>query len=187
MCNVTSLGILYAISEWRNWSSPNHLRNSEVQGLPWQSTGWNYILPLHGSWVQSLVRELRSYMQLGAAETKQNKKRKQWSPILYFVLESVQFSSVTQLYLTLCDPMDYSTLGLPVHHQFLEFTQTDVHWVSDAIQPSHPLSSPYPPAFNLSQHQGLFQWVGSLHQVARGLKHQLQHQSFQWIFRVDLL
>ena len=67
----------------------------------------------------------------------------------------VQFSSVTQLCPTLCDPVDCSTPGLPVNHQLLEFTQTHVHWVSDAIQPSHPLSSPSPPAFNLSQHQGL--------------------------------
>ena len=76
--------------------------------------------------------------------------------------------------------------GLPVHHQLLEFTQTHVHLVGDAIQPSHPLSSPSP-AFNLCQHQGLFQWVSSLHQVAKVLEFQLQHQSFQWIFRTDFL
>ena len=77
----------------------------------------------------------------------------------------VQFSSVTQSCLTLCDPMNHSTLGLPVHHQLLEATQTHVHWVGDAIQPSHLLSSPSPPALNLSQHQGLFQWISSSHQV----------------------
>ena len=71
------------------------------------------------------------------------------------------FSSVTQSCPTLCDPMDCSTPGLPVHHQLPEFTQTHAHWVGDAIQPSHPLSSPSPPAFNLSQHQGLFKWVSS--------------------------
>ena len=70
-----------------------------------------------------------------------------------------QFSSVTQSCLTLCDSMDCSMPGLPVHHQLPEFTQTHIHWVGDAIQPSHPLPSPSPPAFNLSQHQGLFQWV----------------------------
>ena len=80
---------------------------------------------------------------------------------------SVQFSSVTQLCPTLCDPMNCSTPGLPVHHQLLESTQTHVHWVGDAIQPSHPLSSPSPPALNLSQHQGLFQWVNSSHQVRK--------------------
>ena len=81
-----------------------------------------------------------------------------------------QFSSVIQSCLTLCDPMNCSTPGLPVHHQQLEFTQTHVHWVSDAIQPSYPLSSPSPPTFNLSQHQGLFKWVSSLHQVAKVLE-----------------
>ena len=81
--------------------------------------------------------------------------------------------------------MDCSTPGLPVHYQLPEFAQTHVHWVSDAIQPSHPLLSPSPPAFNLSQHQGLFKWVSSSHQVAKGLEFQLQHQSFQCIFRTD--
>ena len=73
-----------------------------------------------------------------------------------------------------------------VHHQLLEFTQTHVHWVSDAIQPSHPLSSPSPPALHRSQHQGLFKWVSSLHQVAKVLEFQFQHQSFQWTLRTDL-
>ena len=86
----------------------------------------------------------------------------------------------------LCDPMNCSTPGLPVHHQLLESTQAHVHWVSDNIQPSHPLSPPSPPALNLSQHQGLFQWVSSSHQVAKVLEFQLQHQSFQWTLRTDL-
>ena len=76
--------------------------------------------------------------------------------------------------------VNHSTPGIPVHHQLPEFTQIHVHWVRDAIQPSHTLSSPYPPAFNLSQHQGLFKWVSSSHQVAKVLEFQLQHQSFQW-------
>ena len=97
----------------------------------------------------------------------------------------LQFSSLTQLCLTLCDPMDCSSPGFPVHHHHPEFTQTHVHWVSDVIQPSHPLSSPSPPALNLSHHQGLFKWVGSSHQVAKVLEFQLQHQSCQWIFRTD--
>ena len=83
--------------------------------------------------------------------------------------------------------MDSSMPGFPVHHQLLELAQTHVLWVGDAIQPSHPLSSPYPLSFNLSQHQGVFQWVSSLHQVAKVLEFQLQHQSFQWIFRTDFL
>ena len=104
-----------------------------------------------------------------------------WSLLLF------QFSSVTQLCLTIWDPMNHSTPGLPVHHQLPESTQTNVHWVSDAIQPSHPLLSPSSPAFNLSQHQGLFKWVSSSHQVAKVLEFQLQHQSFQWTPRTDFL
>ena len=109
----------------------------------------------------SLVRELRSHM--------------------------LQFSSVAQSYLSLCKPKECSMPGLPVHHQLPEVTQTHIHQVSDAIQPSHPLSSPSPPTFNLFQHQGLFKWVTSSHQVAEVLEFQLQHQSFQWIFRTDFL
>ena len=102
--------------------------------------------------------------------------------------QSVQSGSVAQSCVTLCNPMNRSTPGLPVHHQLPESTQTYVHWVSDAIQPSHPLSSPSPShlAFNLSQHQGLFKWVSSSHQVAKVLEFQLQHQSFQWTSKTDL-
>ena len=96
-------------------------------------------------------------------------------------------SSVQSLSPTLCDHMNCSMPGLPANRQLPEFTQTHVHRVSDAIQTSHPLSSPSPPAFNLSQHQGLFKWVSSLHQVAKVLEFQLQHQSFQWTPRTDLL
>ena len=95
------------------------------------------------------------------------------------------FSSVTQSCPTLCDPMNHSTPGLPVHHLLPEFAQTYVHWVGDTTQPFHPLSPPSAPVLNLFQHQGLFQWVSSLHHVAKVLK--LQHQSFQWIFRTDFL
>ena len=83
--------------------------------------------------------------------------------------------------------MNHSMPGLPVHHQFPESTQTHVHWVGDAIQPSHSLSSPSPPVINLSQQQGLFQWVNSSHQVAKELAFQFQYQSFQWTARTDLL
>ena len=98
-----------------------------------------------------------------------------------------RFSSVAQSCLTLYNPMNHSMPGLPVHHQLPEFTQTHVHRVGDAIQPSHPLSSPSPAAPNPSQHQGLFKWVNSLHEVAKVLEFQLQHQSFQWTPRTDLL
>ena len=83
--------------------------------------------------------------------------------------------------------MNHSTPGFPVHHQLQEFTQTHVHRVGDAIQPSHPLSSPSPPAPNPSWHQGLFQWVNSSHEMAKGSEFQPQHQSFQWTARTDLL
>ena len=107
-------------------------------------------------------------------------------------LISVQFSSVAQLCPTLCNPMDCTMPDFPVHHQLLELAQTHVHRVGDAIQPSHPLSSPSPSAFSLPQHQGLFQWDNSSHRVAKVLEFQLQHQSFQWIsglisFRIDWL
>ena len=102
------------------------------------------------------------------------------SPISF----SVQFSQSCP---TVCDPMDCSMPGFPVHHQLTELAQIHVHRVGDAIQPSHPVSFPSPSAFNLSQHQGLFKWVSSLHQVAKVLEFQLQYQSFQWIFKTDFL
>ena len=108
-----------------------------------------------------------------------------WSFGIYF--QYIQFSSVSQLCPILCDPMDCSMPGFSVHHQLPELTQTHVHWVSDAIQPSHPLLSTSPPAFNLSQRQDLFQWVSSLHQEAKVLELQLQLQSFQWILRTAFL
>ena len=93
--------------------------------------------------------------------------------------------SVTQSCPTLCNPMDYSMPGFPVLQYLPEFAQTHVHWVSDAIQTFHPLLPSSPPAFNLSQHQGLFQWVISSHQLAKIVE--LQHQSFQCIFSVDFI
>ena len=107
----------------------------------------------------------------------------------FLTLSWPQFSSVTQSCPTLRDSMNRSTPGLPVHHQLQlpESTQTHVHRVGDAIQPSHILSSPSPPAPNPSQHQGLFQWINSSHAVAKVLEFQLQHQSFQWTPRTDLL
>ena len=108
-------------------------------------------------------------------------------PVCSPLLQKVCCCSVAQSCPTLWDPMDCSTPGFPVLHYLPEFAKTHVHWVNDAIQPSHPLSSCSPPAFNLSQHQGLFQWVDCSHQVAKVLELQLQHQSLRWIFRVDFL
>ena len=106
--------------------------------------------------------------------------------VLRQVIRSDQIRSVAQSCLTLCNPMNCSTPGLPVHHQLSEFTQTQVHRVSDAIQPSHPLSSPSPLDPNPSQHQSLFQWVNSSHEVAKVLEFQLQHHFFQRNPRADL-
>jgi len=120
-------------------------------------------------------------------ESMGSQSRKQLSNFHFTLWLHLTFVVVVQSlsHVSLCDPMDGSRPGFPVLHYLLQFAQTHVHWVSDAIQTSHPLSSPSPPAFNFSQHQGLFQWVSSSHQVAKVLE--LQHQSFQLIFRVDFL
>ena len=116
-----------------------------------------------------------------------NKLKPPSIPVISVQFSSVQFSSVAQSCPTLCDPMNCSTPGLPVHHQLLEFTQTRIHQVSDAIQLSHPLSSPSPPAPNPSQHQSLFQRVNTSHEVAKVLEFQPQHHSLQRNPRADLL
>ena len=100
-----------------------------------------------------------------------------WEFFSFPHFESVQFSLVAQSCLTLWSPMNCCIPGLPVHPQLLELAQTHVHWVGDTTQPSHPLSSPSPPALNLSQNQGLFKWVSSSHQLAKVLELQLQHHS----------
>ena len=112
---------------------------------------------------------------------------KQYKYLKVYSDSSIQFSSVTQSCLTLCDSMNCSTPGLPVHHQLPEFTQTHVHQVGDAIQPSKPLSSPSPAAPNRSQQQSLFQRVNSSHEVPKVLEFQHQHHSFQRNTRADLL
>ena len=103
-----------------------------------------------------------------------------------YLCRIIQCSSVAQLCLTLCDHMDCSTPGFPVHHQLPELAESHIHQVGDATQLSHPLSFPSP-IFNLSQHCGLFQWVSPSHQVAKVVKLRLHHQSFQWIFTTDFL
>ena len=128
----------------------------------------------------SSVRSERPWPVLPVATSIRRQKLPLWLfslSLVYFTksfnkILFVQFSSVAQSCLTLCDPMNRSTPGLPVHHQLPEFTQTHVHRVRDAIQPSHPLSSPSP-APNPSQHQSLFQWVNSSHEVAKVLELQL--------------
>ena len=130
---------------------------------------------LDGCWIPSIITVVVIIVAISFLEC------------LFWVRHYILFSSVGQFCLTLCDPMDCSTPGFLVLHQLLGSTQTHVHWVSDTIQPSHPLLLSSPPALTLSQYQGLFQWVGSSHQVAKVLQFQLQYQSFQWIFRTDFL
>ena len=125
------------------------------------------------------------------AVPKENFCRQHWPQIIstqvlgWKIGVSICCCSVAKLCPTLCVPMDCRTPGFPILHYLPEFAQTHSHWVSDAIQPSHPLSPPSLPAFSLSQHQGLFQWVDSSHQVVKVLE--LQYQYFQWIFKVDFL
>ena len=111
---------------------------------------------------------------------------------IYFLLPNDQYRHcccclVAKLCPTLCNPMDWGRQDFPALHYLPEFAQTHVHWVGDAIQPSHPQLPPSPPVLNSSQHWGLFQWVSSSHQMAKVLQLHLQHQSFQWIFRTDFL
>ena len=123
----------------------------------------------------SILRHLRRNKRSTVVNTLTKMRIKMW-------FSSVQLLSRVRL----CNPMDCGTTGFPVHHQLLELAQTHVHWVGDPIQPSHPLLSPFP-ALNLLQHQDLFKWVSSSHQVAKVLEFQLQHHSFQWTPRTDLL
>ena len=160
------------------------IRYGGIQGWP-HSFVCSFMTYLKVSFVSGLVRHRIKVEQNSHGLESLGFYSLEWGEMTRNV--SVQFSSVTQLCPTLCHPMNHSTPGLHVHHQLPEFTQAHVHWVGDAIQPSHPLSSPSPPALKLSQHQGLFQWVSSSHQLAKVLEFQLQHQSFQWTPRTDML
>ena len=169
-------------SQPRDWAQVSHIADSwptEPPGRP-KKTGVGSLSLLQGIIpTQELNQGLLPFTQILYQLSYQG------SPLNRF--SSVQFNSVAQSCPTLCDPMNRSTPGLPVHHQLLEFTHTHVHQVSDAIQPSHPLSPPSTLALNLSQHQGLFHsfpmsWL-FVHLV-KGLELQLQQQSFQRIFRV---
>ena len=161
------------------WSLQNkvcHCFHCFPINLPWSDgTGCHDLHLLNGKFYASFFHSPLSPSSRGSLAP------------LCFLPSAQSVSSVTQSCPTLCDPRNCSTPGLPVHHQLLEFTQTHVHWVGDAIYPSHPLSSPSSPAFNLSQCQGLFRWVSSLYQVAKMLEFQLLHQSFQWTPRTDFL
>ena len=166
---------------WLSWPCPRHHSWECVMELLCLWECFRHVasdFPLCNYWVHALhlgwyygiamkCMRLSLPIPLSGSSKYNWKKRHNINTILY------SFSSVTQWCPTPCDPMNHSTPGLPVHHQLPEFTQTHVHGVGDAIQPSHPLSSPSPPAPNPSQHQGLFQWVNSSHEVAKVLEFQL--------------
>ena len=166
-----------------------------LQGI-FQIQGSNPGLP-HGRWIlYQLSHQGRPRILEWVAYPFSSRPRNQTGisciagrQILYQLSHTVSQSvnSDAQSCPTLCDTMNRSTPGLPVHHQLPEFIQTHIHRVGDAIQPSHPLSFPSPPVLNPSQHQGLFQWVSSSHEVAKVLEFQLQHQSFQWTPRISWL
>ena len=161
------------------WTWCNNIRNEVHNECNALESSWKYpLIPVHGK----MVPRDQFHGRLGTTlwgESFHNVYVSQiirlynFKYIKIWLVSSVQFSSVAQSCPTLCDPMNRSTPGLPAHHQLPEFTQTHVHLVSDAIQPSHPLLSPSPPAPNPSQHQSLFQWVNSSHEVPKVLEFQL--------------
>ena len=144
--------------------------HTSLTSIPTRSTFFT-VTDLYSAFFNNTVDEAGQYL-LAFTWKKKNSPWQYCLKVTY--LEYVyQIRSVSQSCPTLCDPMNRSTPGLPVHHQLPDFTQTHVHWVSDAIQPPHPLSSPSPPAPNPSQHQSLFQWVNFSHEVAKVLEFQL--------------
>ena len=143
--------------KWRNWQRANLQKMQVAHAAQYQKNKQH-----NQKWVEDLNRHFSKDIKMA------NKHRK--SCLTWLI---IQFNSVAQLCLTLCTPMNCSAPGLPVHHQLPKFTQTHVRWVGDAIQPSHPLSSPSLPAPTPSQHQSLFQWVNSSHKVTKVLEFQL--------------
>ena len=188
-------GIAKRWTQLKDWSELNKLRTRLINLFSstccWLATYNNTLLNwLYNSdfwlYIQSgISSKEKQKMHPIKNKTKENQKAKRKE--MWHYIQQFQLSSVAQSCPTLYEPIYGSTQGLPVHHELLESTHTHVHWVGDAIQPSHPPSSPSPPALNLSQHQGLFKWVSSSHQVARILEFQLKHQSFQWTFSTDFL
>ena len=155
----------------------------------WIKAPYNPAIRLLGIYHEETKIEKDTFIPLFiAALTIARTWKKSRCPLTDEWIKKLWFSSVQSLSrVQLCKPMHCSMPGLPVHHKLPEFTQNHVHRVGDSIQPSHPLLSPSPPAPNPSQHHGLFQWVNSSHKVAKVLEFQLQHQSFQWTPRTDLL
>ena len=165
-------------------------RQEEKATTESKMVGWYHWLSGHWVWTSSGRRWRGNPGVLQSIGSHSRTWLSKWPELNHvsdLALPAILFSSVTQSCPTLWDPMNRSMPGLPAHHQLPEFTQTHLHWVGDAIQPSHPRSSLSPPAPNPSQHQSLFQWVNSSHEVAKVLEFQLYHQSFQRIPRTDLL
>ena len=152
------------------------LNSKNINNLEKEEQKWMY----HAPWLQTTLQSYQNKIILAQKQTQRSMVQNRESRSKLSSVQSLSVSDSLQ-------PMNRSTPGLPVHHQLPESTQTHIHVVDDATQPSHPLSSPSPPALNLSQQQGLFKWVSSSHQVARVLEFQLQHQSFQWTPKTDLL
>ena len=174
----------------KGYKSINHslvISVPTTQSLVIRSPLWELVRP----WVYSDVEQILGFGSLLQLNPRWRgshlKKTGSFSWCGHGSSSSVEFSSVAQSCPIVCDPMSSIMPSLPVHHLLPEITQTYVHWVDDAIKPSHPLSSPSPPTPNPSQHQGLFQWVNSSHELAKVLEFRLQHQSFQWTPRTDLL
>ena len=180
---LQSMGSHRVRHDWSNLAAASVMKYLSLEGWAIQRIRrWGFACTFKLFWLSchltfALLRRRDFAMEMFSKQVEEMMEGGQFS----------QFSSVTQLCPTLCGPVDSSTPGFPIHNQLLELTQIHVHRIGDAIQQSHPLSSPSPPAINLSQHQGLFQWVSSSHQVAKVLEFQLQHQSFQWTPRTDLL
>ena len=170
---------------YTEWSkSEREKQISYINACIWNLERWYWWTYLQGS---SGDRDIENRLWTWAVLAGRKEKVGQVERVAWKHIHSVQFSSVAQSCPALWDPVNRSTPGLPVHHQLPESIQTHVHGVGDAFQPSHPLSSPSPPAINLSQNQGLLKWVSSSHEVAKVLEFQLQHQCFQWTPRTDLL
>jgi len=168
----------------KRWSTSLIIREMQIKTTKSTSSHWSKEPSFKSLWITNSGEGVENPptllvgLQDGAATIENSMKVSQKTKHRVTILSSNptprhQFSSVAQSCPTLCDPMNRSTPGFPVHCQLPEFTQTHVHRVGDAIQPSHPLLSPFPPAPNPSQHRGLFQWVNSLHEVAKVLEFQL--------------
>ena len=178
------------MTEWLHFTSllislPHDPQMCPVWFLPWDKKSYNFLWTNYMDKFCQCIKCLKEYSLFSWAYSLYMFKRRLPVMIFKYSISSVQFShSVMSDSLR---PHEPQYARPPCPSPIPESTQTHVHWVGDAIQPSYPLSSPSPPALNLSQHQGLFKWVSSSHQVAKVLEFQLQHQSFQWTPRTDLL